>query len=102
MAADTFTIEFSHGGTEYMGIVTPIKSGKETWYSVQVESENQESNITIIAKPSQTALEDWDFVCEDETDPLDYYDKDLLTEIGEAIEAWLSDNDAGDGLGIDE
>lgn len=102
MPADIFQIEFSYQGTEYVGVVTPAKSGRETAYSVQVESENQESNITIIAKPSQSALEDWDFECEDETDPLDFYDKALLDEIGEAIEAYLTENDHGEGLGLED
>jgi hypothetical protein len=102
MAADTFQIEFVYDKTVYIGIVTPIRSGGDTSYSIQVESENQESNLTLIAKPSLSALEDWDFECEDETDPLDYYDKGLLDEIGEAIEKHLGETDKGEALGLDE
>jgi hypothetical protein len=91
MPAEPFQIEFNYGVTPYVGIVTPIDKSNETWYSVQLESENQESNVAIIAKPSQSALEDWDFSCEEEGDPFDYYDKDLLQEIGEAIERYLID-----------
>lgn len=102
MAADIFQIEFVYDKTVYIGIVTPIIAGGETSYSIQVESENQESNLTLIAKPSLSALEDWDFECEDETDPLDYYDKGLLEEIGEAIEKHLGETDKDETLGLDE
>jgi hypothetical protein len=91
MPAEPFQIEFNYRAIPYLGIVTPIEKGAETWYSVQLESENQESNVGIVAKPSQSALEDWDFSCEEEGDPLDYYEKDLLQEIGEAIERYLID-----------
>ena len=91
MPAEPFQIEFNYQETPYIGIVTPIEKSKQTWYSVQLESENQESNVAIVARPSQSALEDWDFSCEGEDDPLDYYDKDLLQEIGEAIERYLVD-----------
>jgi hypothetical protein len=91
MSAEPFQIEFNYQEIPYIGIVTPIEKGKQTWYSVQLESENQEANITLIAKPSQSALEDWDFACEGDDDPLDHYDKDLLQEIGEAIERYLAD-----------
>lgn len=100
MSASTFQIEFNYDEIPYVGIVTPIRSGSETWYSVQLESENQENHITLIAKPSESSLEDWTFSCEDEGDPLDYYDKDLLVEIGEAIEAGLSASDKPEDLDI--
>lgn len=97
MPADVFQIEFSYDHTSYIGIVTPVKQGNETVYSVQLESENQESNITIVATPSASMIEGWEFECEDEGDPLDYYDQALLQEIGEAIEAHLSEVEAGAG-----
>lgn len=98
MPAEPFPIEFNYQETPYIGIVTPIDRGKETWYSVQLESENQESNVAIIARPSQSALEDWDFSCEGEG--VDYYDKDLLQEIGEAIERYLVDPDKTEKIDI--
>jgi|GEM_PF-3515899 len=100
MPASPFQIEFNYDEIPYVGIVTPFRSGSETWYSVQLESENQETHITLIAKPSESSLEDWSFACEDEGDPLDYYDKDLLVEIGEAIEVSLGASDQPEDLGI--
>jgi hypothetical protein len=86
MAVKEFQIEFSYQDMPYIGLVNPIQKGKETWYAVNLESENQETYVEIIAKPSVSALEDWDFECKEGESAVDYYDKDLLQEIGEAIE----------------
>ena len=86
MSTKEFQIEFTYQDIPYIGLVNPLQKGKETWYAVNLESENQESYIEIIAKPSVSALEDWDFVCKEGEDAIGYYEKDLLQEIGEAIE----------------
>lgn len=86
MSSKEFQIEFTYQDIPYIGLVNPLSEGKETWYSVNLESENQESYIEITVKPSSSALEDWDYECKEGEDALEYYEKDLLQEIGEAIE----------------
>ena len=88
MPAEEFQIEFTFEDTAYIGLVNPIDKGQETWYRVNLESENQEKYVEIIAKPSASALEDWDFECEPAGNARLHYDKDLLDEIGEAIEKY--------------
>ena len=81
-----FQIEFTYQDVAYIGLVKPLEKKGEEWYSVDLESENQETNARIVLKPSASELEDWDFECGDGEVATAYYDKDLLTEIGEAIE----------------
>jgi hypothetical protein len=65
-------------------------------YTVYLESENQEAYLDVIAKPSRFAWGDWDFVCKNPENggspenALVYYDKELLDEVGEAIEKYLT------------
>jgi hypothetical protein len=89
MSTNEFQLEFTYEDIPYIGLVRSFQKGKETWYAVNLESENQESYVEIIVRPSQSALEDWDFECEDGKDATEYYDKNLLEEVGEAIEKYL-------------
>jgi hypothetical protein len=86
-----FEIDFRFQDMAYIGLVTPIDKTTEIWYSIRLESANQENYVEIIAKPSSSQLEDWDFTCNDGNEAIRYYDKDLLVEIGEAIEKYLID-----------
>ena len=95
MSTTEFQIEFTFDGIAYIGIVSPIAKGQETWYRVNLESENQENYIEIIAKPPASALEDWNFECEPAGNARLHYDKDLLNEIGEAIEKYNIDRPGG-------
>jgi hypothetical protein len=87
-----FQIEFTYQDIPYVGLVRQLDRNDQAWYTVQLESENQESNLEILLKPSTSDVDDWDFYCingEEEEDASAFYDKDLLTEIGEAVEAHL-------------
>jgi hypothetical protein len=88
MSTDEFQIEFNYQEIPYIGIVSPVLQGAATWYRVNLESENQEEYVEILAKPSASEEGDWDFECEPSGNALDYYDKGLLEEIGEAIEKY--------------
>ncbi len=88
MSDKEFQIEFFYQDIAYIGLVSPL--GKKNWYAINLESENQESFIEIVAQPSESELEDWTFTCLDGEDAMSYYDKDLLTEIGEAMERVLA------------
>lgn len=90
MDTKEFQIEFNYQDIPYIGIVTPVEQGEDTWYRVNLESENQEEYVEILVKPSDSQTEDWDFECEPSGNALDYYDKGLLTEIGEAIEKYIT------------
>ncbi len=98
MSSGEFTIEFSYEDVAYVGLVKPKNSNGETWYTVDLESDNQESYLQITLKPSNSEIDDWDFiVADDDADGSYHYDKDLLTEVGEAIEryqlkGWDADN----------
>jgi hypothetical protein len=89
MPGNEFQIEFTYDHIPFIGIVSPMEKGSETWYTVKLESENQESFLGIIAKPTRFLWEDWDFECENGENALSYYNKGLLEEIGEAIEKYL-------------
>lgn len=85
-----FQIEFIYQGIPYLGIVKPLDRNDQAWYAIQLESDNQESHLEIMLKPSTSDLNDWDFYCiNGQEDASAYYDRDLLTEIGEAVEAHL-------------
>jgi hypothetical protein len=86
-----FEIDFRYQEVAYIGLITPIDKTTEIWYSIKLESANQEHHVEIIAKPSSSEIEDWDFTCNDGNEAIRYYDKDLLVEIGEAIERYLID-----------
>jgi hypothetical protein len=99
MESQEFQIEFTYQDNGYVGLVTPIRKNKEQWYTIDLESENQESQARITARPSDSELEDWAFECGDGEPATGYYDKDLLQEVGEAIEKYLlrgSDTDRVD------
>ena len=83
---ENFTIDFTYGGISYEGIVTPNQESGAIVYSVQLESENQETFVEIIAKPPNDETNNWVFKCPDDEEPTENYDKKLLEEIGEAIE----------------
>ena len=88
MINEPFQIEFTYQDIPYIGLVTPVIKNKKTGYHVDLESENQESNMRITLTPSNSALEDWDFECGEGEAATEYYDKDLLEEVGEAIEKY--------------
>ncbi len=98
MSTNEFQIEFTYGDIPYIGLVNVLPKGKETWYTVNLESENQESYVEITVRPSKSALEDWDFECEDGQDATEFYDKDLLEEVGEAIEKYLLKGTSAQGI----
>jgi hypothetical protein len=83
---EKFTIDFSYDGTSYTALVTPRLENGVTVYSVQLESENQETFVEILASPPGTDDGQWIFKCPDDQEPSEYYDKKLLEEIGEVIE----------------
>jgi hypothetical protein len=83
---ENFTIGLTYGGISYKAIVTPEEQNGMTAYHVQLESENQESFVDIIAKPPGSGTDLWTFTCPDDQEPPENYDKKLLDEIGEAIE----------------
>jgi hypothetical protein len=89
MANEDFQIEFTFQNNPYIGLVKPLKRNNELWYSIDLESQNQESKMQIIARPSTSALEDWDFECVGGEPATAHYDKELLQEAGEAIEQYL-------------
>jgi hypothetical protein len=88
MANSEFQIEFSYNNVAYTGLVKPIDKNGEIWYAVDLESKSQEEYLQITLKPSNSAIDDWDFIIDNQgaQDASAVYDKDLLTEIGEAIE----------------
>jgi hypothetical protein len=96
MATDQFQIEFTFQNIPFIGLVAPIEKGGQSWYSIDLESENQESYMRILGRLSNKPTEEWDFTCGDGEPATNYYDKDLLQEIGEAIEKHLvAGSDAG-------
>ena len=85
-----FQIDFNYQDVPYVGLVTPIDVGSNTSYKINLESENQESFVEIVGSPSAGEPGDWKFICSNGNNPTDYYDKQLLQEIGEAIEKKLT------------
>lgn len=88
MSLNEFQIEFNYQEIPYIGIVMRVAQGKDIWYRVKLESENQEEYVEILAKSSASEEGDWKFECEPTGSALEYYDKGLLDEIGEAIEKY--------------
>jgi hypothetical protein len=80
-----FVIDFSYRGAAYTGLVTPKPEGGQGGYAVRLESENQEFNLDIFANPCGEGKWEW---CFKEVNPESENDKDLLMEIGEAIEKY--------------
>jgi hypothetical protein len=83
---ENFTIDFTYDGTSYKAMVIPEQRTDTMYYHVQLESENQESFVEIIASPPGANNDHWIFKCPDDQEPSENYDKKLLEEIGEAIE----------------
>ncbi|HEY4155011.1 MAG TPA: hypothetical protein VGM24_06280 [Puia sp.] len=81
-----FVIDFIYNGAPYSGLVTPKEENNSTYYSVHLESENQEVHLDIEARPCDADQMDWCFRCPDGQEPPKNYDKAFLQEIGEAIE----------------
>ena len=86
MESKVFQIEFTYQQVRYAGLAKPLERANQLWYSVDLESENQESRIQIIGRPATTTAEDWEFTCGEGEAATGYYDRALLEEIGEAIE----------------
>jgi hypothetical protein len=91
-----FTVEFTYQNVYYRGLVRPFLEAGEVSYVVNLEDESQETSIQIVLRPSTSSLEDWDFECPDGGKADNRYDKDLLVEIGEQVEACLKDTVTGD------
>lgn len=89
---EPFSIELLYGGVAYQGLVRPGQENGQTYYSVQIESDNQESYLEIVAKPCGTDKMDWCMREKDEDGNDGKTDKNLLQEIGEAIEHYESEN----------
>lgn len=89
MPQTAFEIEFTYAGSPYAGLVRPLSSNPDSGYCVVLESENQELYLEILLLPASSPLEDWDFKCGEGEDASHYYDKELLEEIGEQVEAHL-------------
>ncbi|HXD77135.1 MAG TPA: hypothetical protein VN616_04970 [Puia sp.] len=89
MSFPEFQIDFNYDGVYYQGVVRPFTEGSHISYRVMLENENQELNMDIVLKPSASQLDDWEFECPDGKKAEEYFDKDLLTEIGEQVEAYL-------------
>ena len=85
---EQFVIDFTYNGASYSGLVTPREEKDELFYSVHLESENQELNLDILARECDSDKMDWCFRCPDGQEPPQNIDQDLLQEIGEAIEEW--------------
>jgi hypothetical protein len=85
-AMDQFIIDFTYNGASYSGLVTSQEDRGELFYSVRLESENQEFNLDIVARECDSDKMEWCFKCPDGQEPPKNIDKDLLQEIGEAIE----------------
>jgi hypothetical protein len=81
---DNFTIDFAYDGVLYKALVTPQQGAGS--YKVQLESENQENFVEIIATAPALGTDHWIFRCPDDEEPSTHYDQELLEEIGEAIE----------------
>jgi hypothetical protein len=81
-----FVIDFLYQQIPFSGLVIPRKEGDNLVYTVKLESQNQELNLDITANPCGDGKMEWCF-----TGPADEagtYDRELLQEIGEAIEKY--------------
>jgi hypothetical protein len=85
-AMDEFVIDFIYEQMPFTGLVSPRKAGDGLVYSVKLESENQELNLDITAKPCDDGKVEWCF--KGDPDEAGSYDPALLQEIGEAIEKY--------------
>ncbi len=84
-----FVIDFSYRGVSYKGLITPKTGDSDGGFKVILESENQETHLDIVVNPCGEGKVDWCFAGEPEGG---VYDKDLLREIGEAIEKYQAQN----------
>jgi hypothetical protein len=89
---EPFSIEFQYGGIPYQGLVRPGEENGQIYYAVQMESDNQESYLQLIAKPCHTDKMDWCLREMQSDAPGAGMDKDLIQEIGEAIEKYEAHN----------
>ena len=58
---DEFVIDFTYDQVPYTGLVRPRKEGDNLVYTVEVESQNQELNLDIIANPCGDGKMEWCF-----------------------------------------
>jgi hypothetical protein len=94
MPQNDFQIDFIYDGVSYYWLVHPEGPDSAARYRVSLESENQENLLDILLLPSSSNLEDWEFRCGEGEEATAYYDKELLEEIGEQIEAYLNKHGA--------
>jgi hypothetical protein len=78
-----FVIDFSYQGVRYTALVIPKTGSDQDGYTVKLQRENQEFELDIFAIPCGNDKMEW---CFRDAGDLAPYDKDLLVEIGEAIE----------------
>ena len=88
----TFEIDFLYDGFPYRGLVTTIDEANDKHYFVKVESENQEFYIDIVGNPCGQDKMDWCFKNLQDNDRDEQIDKNFLTEVGEAIENYETNN----------
>jgi hypothetical protein len=86
-----FVVDFLYDGFPYKALITPNGENDDKSYGVKLESENQELYLDIVANPCGSDKMDW---CLKETaeGPNSGFDKNLLMEIGEAIEKYEISN----------
>ena len=89
LVMDEFIIDFVYDQIPYTGLVSPKQEGNELFYTVKVESQNQEFYLDIIANPCGDGKMEWCF--KGDSSDADNYDPALLQEIGEAIEKHQSE-----------
>jgi hypothetical protein len=88
MISNEFQIEFTYDEVSYVGLVVSTRQDGDIGYRVHLESDNQEIYLDLILMPSDSELEDWVFTCGNAENAKKYYDKGLLEEVGEQIEAY--------------
>lgn len=86
MAESNFQIKFAYDGIMYYGLVREENDG----FFVDLEIEGHEAFLQILLTPSSSALKDWEFTCRNGEEATHYFDKGLLQEISQRIEAYLN------------
>lgn len=91
MNLKAFALEFAYQGIHYRGLARPFLQDEGINYLVNVQDESQETAVEVVLGPTTSSLEDWDYECPDGGKADQRYDKELLIEIGEQVEACLKD-----------
>jgi len=94
MPETSFQIEFAYNDALYLGSVMPLGTSPASGFSVLLENDNGEFFLEIFLNPSTSPLEEWKYECGVGEKAAHYYDKALLDEIGEQIQANLEKHTA--------